>query len=267
MRGISFIEPFFALLAPVIVIIVIIGPFIAPHSATEVDFVSRLLPPSAAHPMGTDSAGRDVLSRVLHGGQYTLLAVLAVVVASVVIGLIIGTIAALSGGIVDTLLMRVSDVGIALPALMLALGFAAALGASLQSAVIAIIITWWPRYARLTRAIVRDTTVRDWVEAAREMGVSRWRLIRRHILPELTDSLLVQITSDVAAVTLTISALSFIGVGALPPAPEWGAMISDGQSYLITAWWASMFPGLAVAVTGISFGFLGDWLANWEARR
>jgi peptide/nickel transport system permease protein len=156
--------------------------------------------------------------------------------------------------------MRITDVALSLPALILALGFAASLGRGLQAAVIALAISWWPGYARLVRALVLEVREREFVEAARVLGASRPRVVLRHILPNALDTLLVQSTLDVANVTLTLAGLSFIGVGALPPEAEWGAMIAEGRTYIFSAWWVVLFPGLALAFTAGGFFLLGDLL-------
>jgi peptide/nickel transport system permease protein len=222
--------------------------------------------PTASHWFGTDEAGRDVFSRVLEGARITLSSVAVVIACGAAAGVIIGTIAAIVGGVVDELLMRITDIGMAFPPLILALGLAAALGASLRSAIIALAFTWWPRYARLVRAMVADIQNADYVTAARELGAQRLWIVRRHILPATVGTMLVQVTGDVAAVTLTLAGLSFIGVGAQPPQPEWGAMIADGQTNLPVVWWPVLFPGLALMFTAVSFSLAGDWLRDRYAR-
>jgi peptide/nickel transport system permease protein len=246
-----------------LIILAIFGPVLAPQNPDAVNVGQRLLGPDAQHWFGTDGVGADVFSRVLAGAQVTLGAVAVVIASGAVIGAVIGTAAALGGRVADELLMRLTDIGLAFPPLILALGLAAALGPSLQSAVIALSITWWPRYARLFRTMIVTAAREDYVAAAREMGASRVRIIWRHLLPATTGTLLVQVTVDVANVVLTLSALSFIGVGAQPPQPEWGAMIAEGQTYLPIIWWPVLFPGLALMVTGIAFSLAGDWLRDW----
>jgi peptide/nickel transport system permease protein len=253
-------------LAVGMVILAIFGPLLAPQNPDAVSIGQRLLSPDAQHWFGTDGAGRDVFSRVLAGAQLTLLSVAVVIACGALIGSLIGTAAALGGRVVDEVLMRVTDVGLAFPPLILALGLAAALGPSLQSAVIALAATWWPRYARLFRTMIVTTEREDYVTAAREMGAGKWRIVRRHLLPATMGTLLVQVTTDVASVALTFSALSFIGVGAQPPQPEWGAMIADGQTYLPIVWWPVLFPGFALMLTGIGFSLAGDWLRDWLDR-
>lgn len=242
------------------IVVWLVGPRLAPDNPDALSFLVKLQAPSAHHLFGTDSAGRDILSRTLAGGRATLGAVAFVIAVALVVGGAIGTVAGLAGGFVDSVLMRLVDIGLSFPALLLALGVAAALGPSLHSAEVAVAATWWPGYARLVRSLVLDTAHRDFVASARELGMTRLRVVGRHLLPNALDTLFVQATVDVAAVTLTIAGLSFIGVGAQPPQPEWGAMIADGQTYITTAWWASVFPGLAIVMTALGFSLTGDWL-------
>jgi peptide/nickel transport system permease protein len=243
-----------------VVLIAFIGPWIAPYDGYRVDLAQALRAPSAEHWLGTDLNGRDVLSRILIGAQTTLSATGIVLVVTIVIGVIVGTIAALGGRVVDEVLMRITDIGLALPSIILALGFAVALGPGLESAIIAMAATWWPGYARLMRSIVRETRQQEYVEAAQALGVSRWRLVTKHILPNSLDPLSVQVTLDVAAVMLVISGLSFIGVGAQVPSAEWGAMIAAASDNVINGWWSLVFPGLALAITAVAFNLAGDWL-------
>lgn len=242
------------------VLIAIVGPWLAPHNPYIVNLPDSLQPPSAAHWFGTDMNGRDVLSRVLTGARTTLTATFIVLLATTVIGVFIGTAAALGGRAVDEILMRICDIGLSLPPIILALGLAAALGPGLTSAVIAMTATWWPGYARLVRTVVRETRDAEFVEGARMLGVGRARLIFRHILPNSLNIMYVQVTLDVAAVMLVISGLSFVGVGAQVPSAEWGAMIADAAGNVQSGWWALLFPGLAIAITAVAFNITGDWL-------
>lgn len=248
------------ILALLLVLLAAIGPYLAPDDPYAVDLNQELKAPSSAHWFGTDVNGRDVLSRVLTGARVTLTATLIVLVVATVVGVLIGTLAGLGGTVVDEVLMRVCDIGLALPSIVLALGLAAALGPSLQSAVIAMAATWWPGYARLVRTVVRETRDAEFVDAARMLGVGRARLVFRHVLPNSLSILYVQVSLDVAAVMLTISGLSFIGVGAQVPSAEWGALIAAAANNVISGWWALVFPGLAIAFTAIVFNLVGDWL-------
>ncbi|MCU1658024.1 MAG: transporter permease [Pseudonocardiales bacterium] len=246
--------------AIVIVLVAVVGPWLAPHDPYTVDLTQQLRSPSTGHWFGTDVNGRDILSRVLAGARATLSATAIVLAVATIVGTLIGTVAALSRTIIDEILMRICDIGLALPSIVLALGLAAALGPSLRSAVIAMAATWWPGYARLVRAVVRETRDAEFVDSARMLGVGRMRLVLRHVLPNSLSILYVQVSLDVAAVMLTISGLSFIGVGAQVPSAEWGAMISAAAGNVGNGWWAVLFPGLAIAFTAITFNLVGDWL-------
>lgn len=259
-RLVSLTERVAVVVAAAMVVLAVIGPWIAPYDPFQVDLAVTLQAPSSEHWFGTDANGRDVLSRVLTGARTTLAATFIVLVATTVVGVTLGTVAALGGRVLDEVIMRICDVGLSLPSIVLALGLAAALGPSLRSAVIAMAITWWPGYTRLVRTLVHQTRNAEFADAARTLGVGRWRLVTRHILPNSLDTLYVQVTLDVAAVMLVISGLSFIGVGAQVPSPEWGAMIASAAGNVVTGWWSLLFPGLAIAVTAISFNLLGDWL-------
>ena len=247
-------------IAAVVVVIAVIGPVIAPYDPYLASFPDRLQPPSAEHWFGTDAVGRDILSRIFFGARLTLVASLIVIGFAIFMGVIVGTIAATTTWWLDESLMRIVDVFLSLPALILALGFAASLGRGLQAAVIALMIAWWPSYARLVRSLVLEVRDREFVEAARVLGASRARVARRHILPNTLDTLFVQATLDIALVALTLAGLSFVGVGVLPPEAEWGSMISDGQGQLFSAPWVVLFPGLALALTAVGFFLVGDLL-------
>ncbi|MFC4052644.1 ABC transporter permease [Actinomadura syzygii] len=247
-------------IAGLMVLIALVGPLLAPHDPYSVNLGQALHAPSADHWFGTDANGRDIFSRVLYGARVSLLATVIVIAVATLIGTIVGTLAALGGRVADEVLMRICDIGLSLPAIILALGLAAALGPGLRSAVIALCLTWWPGYARLVRTLVRDVRDAEYVEAARTLGVSTPRLVFRHVLPNSLDTLYVQTTLDVSAVMLVISGLSFVGVGAQVPSAEWGAMIAGAAGNLTNGWWAVVFPGLAIMLTAVSFNLVGDWL-------
>lgn len=250
----------FAVIA-IAVLVAVFGPLLAPFDPYRVDVTQSLLAPGVdGHLLGTDSEGRDLLSRLLFGARETLLATAIVIVVAALVGTLVGVAAAAGPRWVDEVLMRICDVFLSVPSLVLALGIAAVLGPSLTSAVIALAFTWWPGYARLVRSVVRETLQLEYVAAARVLGVGRAKLVRRHLLPSIGDTLLVQTTIDVAAVTLVISGLSFIGVGAQPPSAEWGAMVADGRQFIVTAWWVVVAPGLAIAITAIAAQLAGDAL-------
>jgi|TARA_B110000438_G_scaffold128060_1_gene124384 peptide/nickel transport system permease protein len=243
-----------------ITLIALIGPLVAPHDPYEANFNNTFSAPSSEYIFGTDAAGRDVFSRVLFGAKLTLATTLFIIFIVSSIGIFIGIISALSGGIIDNLLMRFTDIWLGFPPLILALGFAASFGAGMKAAILALIFTWWPNYARLSRALIIETKDKEFILSAKAMGVSDLRIIFSHLIPNAFDVLFVQISLDVAAVILVISGLSFIGVGAQIPLAEWGAMIADGRSAMSKAWWVVFFPGLAILLTAISFNLIGDVL-------
>lgn len=241
-----------------LVVVALAGPFVAPYDPYFASPADALLPPSAAHWMGTDDAGRDVLSRLLAGAATTLLAAVAVVLISTVIGVLIACAAVLSPRGVDAAIMRVCDIFMALPAMVLALGIAAALGPSLGSVVLAMVIAMWPGTTRLVRGILRVTMNAAYVESARVNGISRpWTLVR-HVLPNSLDSVYVQASMEISGAVVLMAGLAYLGVGAPPPSADWGAMVAQGREYITTAWWVATFPGLAITVAAIAFGLLGD---------
>ena len=220
----------------------------------------RLLPPSGAHWFGTDDGGRDVFSRVLFGARYSLLAAAVVLALAVTAGSAIGLVAGYFGGGVDEALMRLTDIFLAFPALLLAMGISAALGASLTNSMIAIALVWWPWYARLVRGQTLRLREEAFVEAARAAGASSTRTLTRHILPNCLTPIVVQASLDVGYAILTTASLSFIGLGAQPPTPEWGAMVSAGKDYILDQWWIATFPGLAIFLAVVASNLLGDGL-------
>ncbi|MDR7191081.1 peptide/nickel transport system permease protein [Microbacterium sp. BE35] len=241
-----------------LVVIAVIGPFIAPYDPYLANPADALLPPSAAHWMGTDDAGRDVLSRLLVGAATTLLAAVAVVLISTVVGVLIACAAVLSPRGVDATIMRICDIFMALPAMVLALGIAAALGPSLGSVVLAMVIAMWPGTTRLVRGILRVTMNAAYVESARVNGISRFWTLVRHVLPNSLDSVYVQASMEISGAVVLMAGLAYLGVGAPPPSADWGAMVAQGREYITTAWWVATFPGLAITVAAIAFGLLGD---------
>lgn len=237
-------------------------PLWAPYGPDQINMTGTLLPPSAAHWFGTDQLGRDVFTRVIYGARADLpLAFVAVGVAAFV-GTIVGCVAAYAGGLVDEVLQRIGDVVLAFPALVLALAIAAALGPSLQNVVIAISAVLWPEYARLVRGEVLTVLNELHVTAARSVGCGTLRLLRRHVLSFAAPSIAVKTTVDIGGAVLLTAGLSFIGVGAVPPTPEWGSMVSQADAF-ITQWWLGLFPGLAILVTVLAFNFMGDSLRDW----
>ena len=246
-----------------LVLVALTADFIAPYPPTVGDLgTSRLLPPSAMHWFGTDDQGRDILSRLLHGSRITLSVVLLVAVLDAPIGLLVGTVAGYAGGAIDAVLMRVTDIFLAFPRLILALAFVAALGPGIQNAVIAIAITSWPPYARIARAETLSLRQADYISAVRLLGASPWRIVLRHIMPLCLASVIVRVTLDMAGIILTAAGLGFLGLGAQPPLPEWGAMIANGRAYVLDQWWVAAAPGAAIFVVSLAFNLLGDGLRD-----
>ena len=236
----------------------IFAPLLATHDPYLPELTRRLLPPSPENWLGTDELGRDIYTRILYGARLTLLIVGLVVATSAPIGLIIGAVAGTSGGWVDAVFMRITDVFLAVPKLLLALAFVAALGPGIVNAALAITLTAWPPYARLARAealIVRDS---DYVNAIRLAGGSEFRIVFRHIIPMCISSVIVRMTLDMAGIILTAAGLGFIGLGAQPPLPEWGAMISTGRKFIFDQWWVATMPGFAIFIVSLGFNLLGD---------
>ncbi|NQX25881.1 ABC transporter permease [Microbacteriaceae bacterium VKM Ac-2854] len=244
-----------ALLLAVAIVGALWQPF-DPYRAVPTD--ALLAPGVEGHLLGTDDAGRDVLSRVLAGAGTTLLAAIAVVLITTVIGVVVACIAAISPRFVDEGIMRFCDIFMALPAMVLALGIAAALGPSLGSVIVAMVIAMWPGTTRLVRGILRETMSASSVEAARVMGVSTPRIMLRHVLPNSLDSVYVQASMEISGTVVIMAGLAYLGVGAPPPSPDWGAMVAQGREYVTTAWWVTTFPGLAITVAAVAFGLLGD---------
>ncbi|WP_367354251.1 nickel transporter permease [Agrobacterium pusense] len=240
----------------------LLAPLLAPYDPATQNLGNRLAFPSAEHWFGTDELGRDILSRILYGGRVTLGMVIAVVVLVAPIGLAIGCIAGYFGGIVDTVLMRVTDVFLAFPRLILALAFVTALKPGVESAILAIALTAWPPYARLARAETMTVRGSDFVAAYRLTGASAWRIIARHIAPLCVPSLIVRITLDMSSIIITAASLGFLGMGAQPPSPEWGAMIATAKRFIFEQWWVATIPGIAIFLVSLAFNFLGDGLRD-----
>lgn len=256
----SDIERAALIVAALVILMAIFGGFLAPFDPLKISFRAKLLPPSTGHWLGTDGSGRDVLSRLLVGAQMTLASTAIVLAVVAAFGVAVGVFSAFVGGAIDNLLMRLADVWLGFPPLILALGFASAMGASLEAAIWALIFSWWPNYARLTRMVTVDILSRKFIASADALGVSTGAKVFRYVLPNAFDVLIVQITLDISAIMLAISGLSFIGVGAQIPLPEWGAMIADGRSYVANGWWIVLAPGLMIFLTAFSFNIIGDML-------
>jgi peptide/nickel transport system permease protein len=244
-------------------LLALFGEWLAPHDPFKQDITNAaLLAPSWTHPMGTDELGRDVLSRVMTGTKYSLQVAVVVLGFSVAFGTIVGAVAGYFGGIVDEILMRLTDLFLAFPALVLAIAIASTLGKSLTNTMIALATVFWPWYARLVRGQVLAVRARDFVDAGRSIGASDLRLMFRHILPNCISVVIIQMTLDVGYAVLTTSSLSFIGLGAQPPDPEWGAMMATARNYFREAWWYITFPGIALTLTVFAFNVLGDGLQD-----
>ena len=240
----------------------VFAPLLSPYAAQGMgtpDLSSKFAAPSIEHPFGADGLGRDQVARLMFGARRSLSMGLLVVLAAIVIGTPLGLIAGYLGGWVDEALMRVTDVFLAFPPLLLAIAIAAALGASYVNAVAAIAVTWWPWYARLARSQTLSVRERAYIEAARGVGVRHRVIMRRHVLPNILTPIIVQGTLDVGTAILVAAGLSFIGLGTQAPYADWGVMISDGRLYFLSGrWWLSTFPGLAIFLTAMAFNFLGD---------
>jgi peptide/nickel transport system permease protein len=241
-----------------IVTIIVAAPLLAPYDPDTVRLADALRPPSSRFLFGTDQAGRDILSRVLFGGRESFAAAATVIVTALGIGIAVGGVAGWRGGLIDEILMRLTDLFFAFPALVLAMTVAAALGPSLRNAVIAAIVVWWPTYARLVRIEVMRVKGNLYVEAGRAIGLTDQRLFFRHVLPQTWGTLNARATVDVGYTVLFIATLGFVGLGSRPPTAEWGTMIAGASVYFLNNWWTMTFPGLALFVTVICLSLLGD---------
>ncbi len=256
-----------ALVGLIIVVVLILAAILAPwlamgQSPLDQDLAGRLASPSAAHWFGTDELGRDIYARTLYGARVTLTIVVLVAVVVVPIGLAVGTVAGYLGGWVDAVLMRITDIFMAFPRLVLALAFAAALGPGIENAVIAISLTSWPPYARIARSETLAIARSDFIQAVVLEGASTWRILFRHIVPLCLSSVIVRLTLDMAGIILTAAGLGFLGLGAQPPTAEWGAMVSSGRDVILDQWWVATIPGLAIFVVSLGFNLLGDGLRD-----
>jgi peptide/nickel transport system permease protein len=245
-----------------LIVIAIAAPLLAPDNPYAQNLAARLQPPSAQHWLGTDELGRDLLSRLIYGGRITLGMVVAVVALVAPFGLILGCVAGYLGGMPDRVLMRITDIFLAFPRLILALAFVAALKPGIGSAVIAIALTSWPPYARLARADTLTIRDADFIAAVRLMGAGTTRIILRHIVPLALSSVIVRISLDMAGIILTAAGLGFLGMGAQPPAAEWGTMIATSRDYILQQWWIPTAPGIAIFVAALAFNLLGDGLRD-----
>ena len=245
----------------ILVIVAILAPILAPYpeqALGEPNLKERLLPPSWEHPFGTDHLGRDILSRVIFGARTSLIIGFAVVALALLIGVPLGIISGYFGGKVDLAIMRITDIFLAFPPLLLALLIATTMGGGMLNAILALAISWWPWYTRLARGMAISVKERHYVEAAKAMGIPEWKIMLRHVLPNSIPPLIVQATMDIGSAILEAAALSFLGLGVQPPTPDWGLMVSEGKNYFLNYWWYPVFPGLAIFITVIAFNLLGD---------
>ena len=246
-----------------LVLTAIAAPLLSPHDPFVQDLGNRLAPlGTEGHVLGTDSLGRDILSRLIYGARITLYIVALVALIAPIVGLLVGTVSGYLGGWIDVVLMRITDIFLAFPRLVLALAFVAALGAGIQNAVIAISLTAWPPYARIARAETLTIRSSDYISAIKLQGAGGLRIITRHIWPLCVSSLIVRVTLDMAGIILAAAGLGFLGLGAQPPSPEWGAMISEGRRFILDHWWVATMPGLAIFTVSLAFNLLGDGLRD-----
>jgi peptide/nickel transport system permease protein len=247
----------------ILIVVAILAPVLAPYPEQGrggANMVEKLLAPSASHWLGTDEMGRDVLSRILFGARISLVISTITIALALLIAVPLGVISGYYGGVVDEILMRVTDVFLSFPPLLIAIVVASFMGPSLKNAVIAIVIAWWPWYARVIRAQVMAMKERPFVAAARCIGTSDWTIMFSHILPNCISPVIIQASMDMGSVLITAASLSFIGLGAQAPQPEWGLIVSTARRYILDSWWYSVFPGLAIFITVLSFNLIGDGL-------
>lgn len=247
----------------VLILMAIFAPLLAGGiSPIEQNLASRLAPPSSEHWFGTDELGRDIYARTLYGARVTLTIVMLVSVVVAPVGLAVGTLAGYLGGWIDAVLMRITDIFLAFPRLVLALAFAAALGPGIENAVIAISLTAWPPYARIARSETVTIAKSDFILAVVMQGASTWRVLFKHIVPLCLSSVIVRLTLDMAGIILTAAGLGFLGLGAQPPSAEWGAMVSAGRDVILDQWWVATIPGIAIFIVSLGFNLLGDGLRD-----
>lgn len=244
-----------------ILVLAVLAPVIVPHPehiADEANMAYKFTPPCSEYPFGTDELGRDIFSRVIYGARVSIVTALLAVVLALVIGVPLGAIAGSIGGVVDEVIMRITDIFLSFPPLLLAIAMVSILGPSINNAVIAIAISWWPWYTRLVRGQAISLKERKFVQAAETIGTPKVKIVFKHIIPNTISPVIVQASMDMGGVILTMASLSFLGLGAQAPTPEWGLMISVGRNYFPDIWWYSIFPGLAIFITVLSFNLLGD---------
>jgi peptide/nickel transport system permease protein len=244
------------------ILVAIFAPLLTPYPPDLVDVTKRLQSPSFAHWLGTDLLGRDVLTRLLYGSRISLFTGIVVVVVAAVFGTLVGGIAAYARGKIEEVIMRITDLVLCFPPIILALAIAAALGIGATNTIIAMLVVWWPKFARLARSMIIVQRSQEYVEAAVVVGLSPARILVRHIMPNSVGPLVVLVTLDVGNAIITFAGLSFLGLGVVPPTPEWGSMVSEGRE-LIEQWWVAAFPGFAILSIVLGFNFLGDGVRDW----
>jgi len=249
-------------LITIIIFLALFANIIAPFAPHEQQLMDSLQPPSAEHWFGTDELGRDLFSRIVFGTRVSLRVAVLVLGLATSVGSVLGAIAGFRGGLIDEVIMRVADIFFAFPHFLLAMALVAALGPGLNNAMLAVAIAYWPRYARLVRGSVLAVKNTTYVEAARGLGCSDARILIRHVLPNAMTPVIIQATMDAGIAIVTTAALSFVGLGARPPTPEWGAMIASGRDYVLTAWWIPTFPGIFISITVAGFMFIGDGMRD-----
>ena len=241
-----------------LLVVALAGKGATPFDPLRIAPVDKLLPPSLLHPFGTDDLGRDLLSRVVAGARISLLVGVLVLAIAMSVGVGLGLVAGYWGGWMDEVIMRTTDIFLSFPRLVLAIAIAATLGAGLYNAMVAVALSWWPWYTRLVRGQLLSLREHEFVQAARSLGAGRPRILVRHLLPNVGTTIVIQASIDFGYAILATASLSFIGLGAQPPTPEWGAIIAQARNYMIDAWWYPMFPGLAIFLAVLGFNLLGD---------
>ena len=244
------------------IVIAIVAPVLTPFKPDLVDVAIRLQPPSSVHWLGTDVLGRDVLTRLLFGARVSLTTALVVVIVGAVFGTLLGGVAAYARGRIEGAIMRLTDLVLCFPPIILALAIAAALGIGALNTMIAMLVVWWPKFTRLAHSLVLIQRSQEYVEAAMVMGFSPPRILLRHIIPNSVGPLIVLVTLDLGNAIMTFAGLSFLGLGVVPPTPEWGSMVAEGRE-LVQQWWVATFPGLAILTVVLGFNFLGDGIRDW----
>ncbi|HEV7263595.1 MAG TPA: ABC transporter permease [Falsiroseomonas sp.] len=244
------------------ILVALLAPWIAPYDPNAVDVTNRLQPPSTTHWLGTDILGRDVLSRLIHGARISLLAGFTVVLLGASVGTVVGILAAWLRGWGEEAMMRVTDLVLCFPPIILALALAAALGIGTTNTIVAMLVVWWPKFARLARSLALVQRSQEYVEAATVLGLPQRRILVRHVMPNTLGPIAVLCTLDLGIAILTFAGLSFLGLGVVPPTAEWGSMVAEGRE-LVEQWWVATFPGIAILSVVVGFNFLGDGLRDW----